>query len=251
MASELSGRKFGWRLVWRVLLFLILMFGVPLVIYGLDRFFGDPEVTLTDAVRVTTGTIAGAYIYLLFVLLLVRPCWLRLGALGVPVGFSLFVPVLILLDLPYFLAANSTGMFGLSIGWPDAEVPVYLLTGLGLAATMIFAQPKPNVLLASQRWLGGAMLIINVVILGGYAFIFAMAYWLHVVEETLSSEDAPHPAFVPLVLASGRFTEISPMLCAALFGSAVLWTIVSRRASAGAGLATVTSPVARRPGTLE
>jgi hypothetical protein len=237
MASGLSGRQFGWRLASRLLLFLTLMFGVPLVLFGLDRFYGDPDVTLTDAVRVTTGTIAAFYIYSLFGLLMARPCWLRLRALAVPPALGLFVPLLILLDLPFFLAARSPGIFGLSVGWPDAHVPVYLITALGLAIAMIFARPKPKVAPASQRWLGVAMLVIGLVIIGGYAFIVAMSAWLHVVEATLSSEDAPHPALVPLILASGRVTDVTPLLCAALLGSAAWWVVASRRLAPDAGAA--------------
>lgn len=229
MASELSGRQFGRRLAWRLLLFVALMFGVPLVLFALDRLSGDPEVTLAEAIRLMTGTILGFYIYILFVLVMVRPCWLRLRSLGVPAAFSLFIPLLILLDLPFFLAIKSTDQFGLSVGWPDMGVPVYLVTGLGLATAMIFARPKPKVPTASQHWLSIAMLVISMMTVSGYAFIFAMSAWLHVVEQTLSSEDAPLPAFVPLILASGRVETVTPLLCAMLLGSAMLWTLATRR----------------------
>jgi hypothetical protein len=111
MTTEFSGKKFGWQTARRGAIFLMLMFVVPLALYAADKI-NDPQtdVTLTEAIRVTTATPVGFYAYLLLVLSLIRPIWKRMKSLCLPGYWGLTVPLLMLADLPYFVAARSTGI---------------------------------------------------------------------------------------------------------------------------------------------
>lgn len=229
MPTELSGRKFGWRVAWRLLLFLTAMFGVPFALYGLDRLYGDPTVTAKDAVRLTTGTWVGVSLYLLFMLSMIRPCWQRAGALDLPRPIGLIVPLLMLLDYPFFVAGLGTTYFGPSLGSLDVTASVYLMTGLGLSAALALACPTPMVFGRLQRRLGAVMLIVVSAVVAQFAFGFFMAAWLHVLGTTLATDDPRPPAFVPLVMANGWLMRVNPLLCAALLGLAAWWAIASRR----------------------
>jgi hypothetical protein len=62
MTTEFSGKKFAWQVARRGAIFLVLIFGVPLALYAADKI-SDPrtDVTLTEAIRLTTATPVGFY----------------------------------------------------------------------------------------------------------------------------------------------------------------------------------------------
>src|SRR3954454_4138032 len=116
MTMEFSGRKFGWQAARRGAIFLLLVFGVPLALYAADKINDpDADITLTEAIRVTTATPLGFYAYLLLLLSLVRPVWKRMKSLSLPGYLGLIVPFMMFADVPYFLATDSTAIFGVSI----------------------------------------------------------------------------------------------------------------------------------------
>jgi hypothetical protein len=61
------------------------------------------------------ATPVGFYAYLLLVLSLIRPIWKRMKSLCLREYRGLIVPLLMLSDWPYFVAAHSAGIFGASM----------------------------------------------------------------------------------------------------------------------------------------
>jgi len=228
MTSEQSGGRFGRRVGYRVLLFLAAMFGVPLALYGLDRFSGSDDVTISEAVRLTTATWLGFCFYLVFVISMIRPCWRRIGAIGLPRYYGLAVPLLMLADLTFFVAVRGTP-FGVSLGSPAGSAPIYLVTALGLAIAMMFACPMSAAARPLQRRLGVAMLVVLIVVLAEFAFSLGMAKWADVLTKSLASDEAPSAAFVPLMRASYWLMLSNPLLCASLVGLAGWWAVLTRR----------------------
>jgi hypothetical protein len=228
MSSEPSGGRFARRVGWRVLLFIAAMFGVPLALYGLDRFSGNDDVTISEAVKLTTGTWLGLLLYLAFAVSMVRPCWRRIAEIGLPRYYGLAIPLLMLLDLPFFVALRGTP-FGVSLGSPDGNVPIYLFTALGLAIAMMFACLIPAAAWPQQRRLGVAILVVLIIVLAEFAFSLGMAKWAHVLHETLASDEAPSAAFVPLVYTSYWLMWSNPLLCASLVALAGWWAVLTRQ----------------------
>jgi hypothetical protein len=137
MITEFSGKKFGWQAARRGVIFLVVMFGVPFALYAADKIADpDTDVTLTEAIRVTTATPVGFYAYLLLVLSLIPPIWKRMKSLRLPGYLGFIVPLLMLADLPYFLAARSEDTFGMSVSAPDGHLPLYLMTAIALVVAM-------------------------------------------------------------------------------------------------------------------
>src|SRR3954454_9700959 len=186
MTMEFSGRKFGWQAARRGAIFLLLVFGVPLALYAADKI-NDPEtdVTLTEAIRLTTATPLGFYGYLLLLLSLVRPVWKRMKSLSLAGYLGLIIPFMMFADVPYFLAAHSrVTFFVVSIGDPDGHLPPYLVTAVASIVAMIAAHPPPADEGGSRRFgfLGAGAVALAVLILLGTAFVLGMAHWLHFVQ---------------------------------------------------------------------
>lgn len=228
MTSGQSGGRFGRRVGWRVALFLAAMFGFPLTLYALDRFAGNDDVTIREVVRLATGTWLGFCLYLAFTVSMIRPCWLRIGAIGLPRYFGLIVPLLMLLDTPFFVAVRGA-TFGISLGSAGGNAPIYLITALGLAMAMMFACPLSAASSPLQSRLGFAMLGVVIVVLAEFVFSVGMAKWTDVLTRTLASHEALPRAFFALTLASYWLMWSNPLLCAALVGLAGWWAVLSRR----------------------
>jgi hypothetical protein len=228
MTVEFSGKKFGWQATRRGAVFL-LMFGVPLVLYAADKM-SDPltDVTLTEALRLTTATPVGPCAYLLLVLSLIRPVWKRVKSLYLPGYWGLIVPLLMLADWPYFIAAHSEDIFGVSIS--ASNLPLYLMTAVALIVAMTVAHPP----LASEGharrfgFVGAGAVVLAVWILLGVAFTVGMAKWLHFIQ-SLGPEEAPHPLFVPMFLGLSWLSVLNPYVCAALVGLVAWCVVLSRR----------------------
>lgn len=218
MTTEFSGKKFGWQAARRGAIFLLLLFGVPLELYAADKINDpDADITLTEAIRVTTATPLGFYAYLLLLLSLVRPVWKRMKSLSLPGYLGLIVPFMMFADVPYFLATDSTAIFGVSIGDPDGHLPPYLMTAVASIVAMTAAHPPPADD-GGRRFgfTGAGALVLAVLILLGTAFIVGMANWLHFVQ-SLAPDEVPHPLFVPMLLSSAWVPFLNPYVCA-LFG---------------------------------
>jgi hypothetical protein len=83
MTTVFSGKKFGLQVARRGATFLVLMFGVPLALYAADKIAGS-DVTLTEAIGLTTATPIGFSAYPLLVLSLIPPIWKRMKSLCLP-----------------------------------------------------------------------------------------------------------------------------------------------------------------------
>ncbi|MEA2888703.1 MAG: hypothetical protein QOD11_3063 [Bradyrhizobium sp.] len=231
MTAEFSGKKFGWQAARRGAIFLALMFGVPLALYAADKI-DDPhtDVTLTEAIRLTTATPVGFYAYLLLVLSLIRPIWKRMKSLCLSGYWGLIVPLLMLADLPYFLAAHSAGIFGVSISDPGGHLPLYFITAIALIIAMTVAQPPAAGEGHARRFglVGAGAVMLAVSILLGVAFIVGMANWLHFIQN-LGPDEAPHPLFVPMLLGSSWVSVLNPYACAVFMGLVAWCVVLSRR----------------------
>jgi hypothetical protein len=231
MITEFSGKKFGWQAACRGAIFLVLMFVVPLALYAADKI-NDPrtDVTLTEAIRLTTATPVGFYAYLLLALSLIRPIWKRMKSLCLPGYWGLIVPLLMLADLPYFLAARSAHIFGVSIGDPNGHLPLYLMTAIALVVAMIVAHPPLAGKGHARRFgfVGAGVMVLAVWILLGIAFSVGMAKWLHFIL-SLSPDEAPHPVFVPMLVGSSWVSILNPYVCAAFVGLVAWCVVLSRR----------------------
>ena len=209
MITEFSGKKFGWQAARRGVIFLVVMFGVPFALYAADKIADpDTDVTLTEAIRVTTATPVGFYAYLLLVLSLIPPIWKRMKSLRLPGYLGFIVPLLMLADLPYFLAARSEDTFGMSVSAPDGHLPLYLMTAIALVVAMTLAHSPPGSEGHARRFgfVGAAAMTLAAWILLGFAFIVGMANWLHLIQ-ALGPDEAPHSLFVPMFVCRGfRFS---------------------------------------------
>lgn len=232
MTAEFSGKRFGWQVARRGGLFVLLMVVVPLALFAAD-LIDDPDssVSLTEAMRLTTGTFVGLLVYFLFMISMIRPCWRRVSALHLP-GFSgLIVVLLLLAEFPYFSATNPDSVFGRSISTLDGQFPFYFAAAMGVVVAMIVARP-PTPDDGHSRYLGIAgksALVLAVLILSIVAFNFGMAKWMRVVVATLSQGDAPSRLFLDLAKNSYWLYVLNPYLCA-LFIALITWTaVLSRR----------------------
>jgi hypothetical protein len=231
MTSELSGSRFGRQAAVRAAVFLVLMFGIPLVLYGLDAAHGS-EVTLNGAIRLTTATPVGFYLFVIFILSMIRPSWRRIRSLGLPGYWGLIVPLLLFADIPYFLTARSEGAFGFSISTLDGRVPLYLLIALGIVVAMILARPLGSGDSVSKRYgvVGQGAVALAVLILAVIAFHVGMANWFAIATQTLGPEDAPSELLLQLTLNSYWVYVLNPYVCA-LFAVLVAWCVVISRRS--------------------
>ena len=233
MTTEFSGKKFGWQAACRGAVFLVLMFGVPFALYTADKI-NDPrtDVTLTEAIRLTTATPVGFYVYLLLALSLIPPIWKRMKSLCLPGYLGFIVPLLMLADLPYFFAAHSAGIFGVSVSDPSGHLPLYLMTAIALVVGMTLAHSPPGSEGHARRFgfVGASAVMLAVWILFGFAFIAGMANWLHLIQG-LAPDEAPHSMFVPMVIGSWWVSILNPYVCA-LFVGLVAWCVVLSRRSA-------------------
>jgi hypothetical protein len=229
MTTKFSGKKFGWQVTRRGAVFLVLIFGVPLALYAADKI-EDPraDVTLTEAIRLTTATPVGFYAYLLLVLSLIRPIWKRMKSLCLSGYWGLIVPFLMLADLPYFLAARSAGIFGVSISDLDGHLPLYLMTAIALVVAMTVAHPPPSSEGRRFGFVSAGVVVLAVWILLGIAFIVGMAQWLHFIQ-SLAPDEAPHPAFVPMLLGSSWVSILNPYVCAVFVGLVAWYVVLSRQ----------------------
>jgi hypothetical protein len=233
MITEFSGKKFGWQAACRGAIFVVLMFGVPFAFYAADKI-NDPhsDVTLTEAIRLTTATPVGFYAYLLLSLSLIRPIWKRMKSLCLPGYLGLIVPLLMLADLPYFLAARSADISGMSVSGPDGHLPLYLMTAIALVAAMILAHSPPDSEGPARRFgfVGAGAVMLAVWILLGFAFIVGMAKWLHRLQ-SLAPDEVPPSVFVPMFVGSTWVLILNPYVCGVLVGL-VGWCVVLSRRSA-------------------
>jgi hypothetical protein len=231
MTTDFSGKKFGWQAARRGAIFLMLMFGVPFALYAADTIYNPGvDVTLTEAIRLTTATPVGFYAYLLLTLSLIRPIWKRMKSLCLPIYWGLIVPLLMLADLPYFLAARATDIFGVSVGDPNGHLPFYLMTAIALVLAMIIAHPPPGSERHDRRFgfAGASAAVLVVCILLGFAFIVGMAKWLHLIQ-SLAPDEAPHPMFVPMVIGSSWVSSLNPYVCSVFVGLIAWCVVLSRR----------------------
>lgn len=233
MITEFSGKKFGWQAARRGAIFLVVMFGVPFALYAADKI-NDPhtDVTLTEAIRLTTATPVGFYAYILLSLSLVRPIWKRMKSLCLPGYLGFIVPLLMLADLPYFLAARSADIFGMSVSDPNGHLPLYLMTAIALVVGMTLAHSPPDSEGHVRRFglVGAGAVMLAVWILLGFAFIVGMANWLHRIQ-SLAPDEAPHSVFVPMMVGSSWVLLLNPYVCA-VFAGLVGWCVVLSRRSA-------------------
>lgn len=231
MTSELSGSRFGRQAAVRAAVFLVLMFGIPLVLYGLDAAQGS-EVTLNEAIRLTTATPVGFYLFVIFILSMIRPSWRRTRSLGLPGYWGLIVPLLLFADIPYFLTARSEGAFGFSISTLDGRVPIYFLMAVGIMVAMTLARPPRSNDGGRGRYglVGKGAVTLAVLILAVIAFNIGMAKWFAVATRDLGAEDAPSELLLQLTINSYWVYVLNPYVCA-LFAVLVAWCVViSRRA---------------------
>ncbi|WP_458757461.1 hypothetical protein ACSVBT_16610 [Afipia sp. TerB] len=207
------------------------MFGIPLVLYGLDAAHGS-EVTLTEAIRLTTATPVGLYLFVIFILSMIRPCWRRMRSLGLPGYWGLIVPLLLFADIPYFLTARSEGAFGFSISTLDGRVPIYLLMAVGLVIAMVLARPLGSDDSVSKRYgvVGKRTAGLAVLILAAIVFNLGMARWFAIATRNLGAEDAPPELLLQLTLKSYWVYVLNPYICA-LFAVLIAWCVVISRRS--------------------
>jgi hypothetical protein len=142
---------------------------------------------------------------------------------------GLTVPLLMLSDWPYFIAAHSEGIFGTSISNLDGRLPLYLMTAIALMVAMIVAHPPPAGANHGRffGFVAAGILVFAFWILLGVAFIVGMAKWLHFMQK-LGPEEAPHPLFVPMFMGAMWVTILNPYVCA-LFVGLIAWCVVASR----------------------
>jgi hypothetical protein len=166
----------------------------------------------------------------LLVLSLIQPIWKRMKSLCLPAYWGLIVPLLMLSDWPYFIAAHSAAIFGASMSNLNGQLPLYLMTAIALIVAMIVAHP----LLAGEGqarrfgFVGAGVAVLAIWILLGVAFIVGMANWLHFIQN-LGPDEAPHPLFVPMFMGASWVTILNPYICAVLVGLVAWCVVLSRR----------------------
>jgi hypothetical protein len=230
MTPEFSGKQFGWQAARRAAIFLVLMFGVPLALYALDRSQGS-DVSLNEAIRITTATFVGFYLYLIFILSMVRPSWRRMKSLRLPGYWGLIVPLLLFADIPYFIATRPDDSLGSSISTLDGRMPFYLLAAFSVVLAMIFARPPVSDEVFSRRFgfVGKGALLLAILIPAVAFFHVGMANWMRVVMSTLGSEHAPSQLFLQLTKNSYWVYVLNPYACG-LFSALIVWcAVISRR----------------------
>jgi len=234
MTPEISGKRFGWQAARRAAIFVLLMFGGPLALYVFDRSQGT-DVRLNEAIRITTATFVGFYLYLLFILSMIRPSWRRMKALDRPGYWGLIVPFLLVAELPYFVATDSESVSGKSISSLNGQIPFYLVAAISIVLAMIVARP-PVRDVVQRRHVRRFVFLLAVLIVIVAVFHVGMAQWMHIVIPALGPEDAPSQLFTQLTVNSYWIFVLNPYVCV-LFSGLILWCAgISRREHGGTAL---------------
>lgn len=207
-------------------------FGIPLGANFLDRLDGS-RMTYAEAIGVVTRTGAAGVLYFLLILTMIRLCWRRMHALGLPGWSGLAVPLLFFLDLPFLLVpVKNLAVFGKSLG-ADATFPVYALMAGGLITAMTFVPERHDGENAFGRFglAGvGAVLAIGFVLFC-LIYSFLMAKGMDFFRRQLESGDQSVAWFLFLLKNSSWALTFNVYAAVAFVALLACCVVISRRNS--------------------
>lgn len=229
MTTHFSGRQFGRAAAWRIGLFLVAAFGIPLGLCLLDRLDGS-NVTFTEAIALITQTPIGFFLYLLFVLSMIRPSWRRMRALDLPGWSGLFVPFLLFLDIPYLVTKPGSSIFGQSIGSMGGNVPLYILMALGLITAMaLIPAPAEGERPFTRFGIAGKAAALMLAFVIFYpAQLIILAKWMDYLRPRLEEGDPSLHAFLLLIEKSYWLLVFQSYACFA-FVLLLAWCVIRYR----------------------
>jgi hypothetical protein len=149
MIGFLSGSDFGWKVAWRLGIFLVLTLGFPFIIYGIVLACGAHHVRgASGAMAVVVGVFLKPVIIVAFLIAMISPSWKRARSLGIFPLWGLMIPLLFAMDYTYLFAAGNFWGASFSMGILTVQTPMYAMTALVLIVAMVIAGPpsgdEPN-----------------------------------------------------------------------------------------------------------
>ncbi len=133
MVGFLTGSQFGWKVAWRVGIFLALTLGFPFIIYGIVLATGAQRVGgASGAMAVVVGIFLKPVIILAFLIAMISPSWKRMRSLGIFPLWGLMIPLLLAMDYTYFFAVGNFWGASFSMGILAVQMPIYAMTALVL-----------------------------------------------------------------------------------------------------------------------
>jgi hypothetical protein len=248
MGGFMTGSQFGVKAGWRVGIFLALTIGFPFIVYGLVVATGANGVGgAAGAVAVVAGAFLKPVIILGFAISLLSPCWRRMRSLGFPGFAGLLVPLLFLLDWPFFLIVGAHWGVGFSLGILGVNLPLFAMTALAMLIAMSMASPPDD----RSPWqriavrICGILAIVLAVValvMAGMSLLYAATVWF-----AASAGRAPVLPFAKLVYL---VVVIKPFVCAAFCVAMAAVTYLSRKENSGhspGGSETGGGPAMRSP----
>lgn len=142
MARHVTGSEFGWKMAWRVGIFLGLTLAFPFIVYGLVVASGANKIGgAGGALAAVIGIYLKPLIIVVFLLAIIAPCWKRMRSLGIFPMWGLIVPLLVAMDFSFLFAAGNFWGANFSVGILKAQLPLHALTALALMVAMAIALP--------------------------------------------------------------------------------------------------------------
>lgn len=143
MTGFLSGSEFGWKVAWRVGIFVALTLGFPFIIYGIVLATGAHRAGggAGGAVAVVVGVFLKPIIVIAFLISLISPSWKRARTLGLFPLWGVMIPLLLAIDRAYLFAVGNFWGASFSVGILAVQTPMYAMTALVLMVAMTIAEP--------------------------------------------------------------------------------------------------------------
>jgi hypothetical protein len=130
-----SSAEFGKQMAARIGLFAAFLIFFPLIVDSIVFLAGGQHTGRTNVrLAVTIGVGLKLIAFLVFLGVLISPCWKRMRSLGLAAGWSLVVPFLFLLDSAFFLVVTAY--------WTVKGFPFFAFTSLMIVAAMWLASPR-------------------------------------------------------------------------------------------------------------
>jgi hypothetical protein len=236
MFGFLTGSQFGWKIAWRVGIFLALTLGFPFIIYGIVLATGAHRVGgASGAMAVVVGIFLKPVIIFAFLIAMISPSWKRMRSLGIFPVWGLMIPLLLAMDYTYLFAAGNFWGASFSMGILAVQTPMYAMTALVLMIAMAIAAPPSGGEPRGLSRFGGAgqalkcvaiaVLVVGLVTSAYNAWTYGMILFGRVEQLIPLNRSISKYLFV--------FWKVKPFVCLAL-GALSLWlAVVSRRSGGG------------------
>jgi hypothetical protein len=235
MGGFLTGSQFGWRVAWRIAIFLVFTLGFPFIVYGIVLATGARAGGSSGAVAIVAGVFLKPVIIIAFLIAMISPCWRRMRSLGLPSYWGLLVPLLLASDYTYLFVVGNFWGASFSMGFLSVQAPLFAMTALVLMVSMSLAMPpsgdEPQGL--SRFGIAGriaAVLAIAMAVIGLVSLTYN-GWWYWMIMSNRADQIFSTYGWVSKFFAV--FWKAKPFVCVSLSALSLWLAVVSRRNGGG------------------